>query len=339
MTDSNSQLFPELFLEAACSYQRTAALKAAIDLELFTSISRKGSTVLDISEKCRASERGIRILCDYLTVDGFLIKVNDFYYLTPSSAMFLNQEFPTYVGGELRFLNSQTLMGAFKHLAEAVRVGETVLPDDGVITECHPIWEEFALSMVPMMQRPANLIAKLLQFDTEGKIKVLDLAARHGIFGITLARHYPNVEVVAMDWPNVLSITTDNAIKMGVSNRFSTIPGNPFDEDFGVGYDLVILADYLHQFDILACEKLLKKVNAALVKDGRVVIIDFVVNEDRISPPAQAKLNLSLLASTPNGDIHTIWEFEKMLKNSNFHRTESNSLPPGLYQMILSYKS
>lgn len=329
---------PNLFFETANAYQRSAALKAAVDLGLFTAIGTEGASAQEAAGKCHAAERGVRILCDYLTVGGFLTKADGRYRLTPDTALFLDQNSRAYLGGALRFLHSPTIMGAFQHLTEAVRKGGTALPGAGTIENDHPVWVDFARAMMPLMMMPAQLMAARVPCDPSRKMKVLDIAAGHGIFGITLAQHYPNVEVVALDWPHVLEVATENAQKMGVADRHSTLPGSAFDVDFGTGYDLVLLTNFFHHFDMPTCEALMKKVHAALAEGGQAVTLDFVPNEDRISPPETATFSLVMLASTPSGDAYTFSEYQNMFQNAGFAKSDLHPLPPSPNQIIISYK-
>ena len=124
---------PSLIFETFSAYQRTAALKAAIELELFTAIGEGKQTVPELAHRCGTSERGMRILCDYLTVGGFLVKASQRYSLTPDSAVFLDRRSPGYLGGATEFLLSPPIMESFNDVAAIVRKGGTVLPDDGAI--------------------------------------------------------------------------------------------------------------------------------------------------------------------------------------------------------------
>ena len=338
MPEPQAHPSPNLFFETANAYQRSAALKAAVDLGLFTAIGKEGATAAEAAPKCQAAERGVRILCDYLTIGGFLTKNEDRYGLTPDSAMFLDQNSHAYIGGALHFLHAPTIMEGFEHLTEAVRKGGSALPGEGTVEEAHPVWEDFARAMMPLMMMPAQLMAQCVQCDPTRKIKVLDIAAGHGIFGITLAQHNPNVEVVALDWPHVLQVAAENAQKMGVSDRHSLLPGSAFDVEFGSGYDLILLTNFLHHFDTATCEVLLKKVYAALAEGGRAVTLDFILNEDRISPPETATFSLVMLASTPSGDAYTFSEYQTMFHNAGFTRSELHPLPPTPNHVILSYK-
>ena len=338
MSAEQTTLSPTLFFDTVNAYQRSSAIKAAIELEVFTAIAEGSRTAPALSERCRASERGMRILCDYLAILGFLTKETENYHLTPDSAMFLNQNSPAYVGQAIEFLLSPMLTEGFENLTEAVRQGGTVLPEEGTIAAEHPVWVEFARAMAPMMSMPAQLMAKLIEMDDQSKLKVLDIAAGHGMFGIAVAQHHPEAEIIAVDWPHVLEVATENARKAGVADRYGVIPGSAFEVDFGRHYDLVLLTNFLHHFDAQTCVKLLRKVHAALAEDGRVVTVEFVPNEDRVSPPPSAMFSLVMLGSTPKGDAYTFREFEEMFSDAGFSRSVIHQLPPTPQQMIISYK-
>lgn len=82
---------PELIFDTLNAYQRTAALKGAIQLDVFTAIGEGNATAKAIAARCQTSERGMRILCDYLVIIGFLTKQGSNYGLTADSAMFLDR--------------------------------------------------------------------------------------------------------------------------------------------------------------------------------------------------------------------------------------------------------
>src|SRR5882672_5266758 len=240
---------PALFFQTANSYQHTAALKAAVELEVFTAIGEGHQRAAKIAERCGTSERGMRILCDFLCIMGFLSKNDQQYSLTPDSAVFLNRHSPAYLGGALEFLLAPGLVDGFKNIADAVRKGGTVLPEEGTVAPENPVWVKFARAMAPMMAMPAQLLAKLVDEKADRKLKVLDIAAGHGLYGIAFARNNPLVEVTALDWGNVLEVATENAVAAGVGDRHTTIAGSAFDVDYGSGYDIVLLTNFLHHFD------------------------------------------------------------------------------------------
>ena len=262
---------PLLFFRTITAYQQTAAIKAAIELDLFTAVAHGQQKIAEIARHAAAPQRGIRILCDYLVLLGFMTKQDDRYALTADSATFLDKRSPAYAGSVIQFMLSPQITGGFDDLTAAVRGNGTFIKEQGTVAPEHPVWVRFAKAMAPMMAMPAELLATLVNGDSDRKMKVLDLAAGHGLFGIALAKQNPRAQIVALDWPQVLEIAEQNAWAAGLEDRYSTLPGSAFDVDFGAGYDVVLLTNFLHHFDAAGCETLLKKVHAALGEGGRAV--------------------------------------------------------------------
>jgi SAM-dependent methyltransferase len=319
---------PKLFFDTISAFQRTAAIKAAIELDVFTPIGGASATAAEIAQHCDTSERGARILADYLTILGFLSKSGARYALTPDSALFLDRKSLAYLGGTAQFRLAPQLTRAFDDLAGAVRKGGTAQSELGTIAPEHPVWIEFARSMAPLMAPAAQIVAELIPLDATRPRKVLDISASHGMWGIAFAKKNPRAEVVALDWAPVLEVTRENAQRAGVSDRFRTIAGSAFEVDFGSDYDLVLVPNFLHHFNVEDCVRFLKKVHAALRDDGRVAIVELVPNPDRVTPPEAAGFSLVMLATTPEGDAYTLAEFDQMLTRAGFKSSESHPLPP-----------
>lgn len=329
---------PQLFFQTINAYQRTEGLKAAIELEVFTAIGEGNNTVAEIAKRCNASEKGTRVLCDFLCIMGFLNKEANRYSLTQDSAIFLDKHSPAYLGGMTEFISTPELTDAFKDFAGIVRKGGTTSAEGGTVSAENPIWVKFARAMAPMMAMPAQMLAKMIDAKADAKLKVLDIAAGHGLYGIEFARNNPQAEVTALDWAPVLEVAKENAKQAGVADRYSTLAGSAFDVDYGTGYDLVLLTNFLHHFDIPTNETLLRKVYTALNEGGRVATVEFVPNDDRITPPDAAAFSVTMLGGTEGGDAYTFAEFEKMFANAGFARSEIQPLPASIEQVVISQK-
>ena len=220
--------------------------------------------------------------------------------------------------------------------------------------------------MAPMIFPAASEIADLVAGD--GAMRVLDIAAGHGLFGILIVEHFintygkahhyvlPNIEYVlwailfgiliaqqnskaritALDWPNVLAVATANAQKLGVADRHSLLPGSAFETEFGGPYDLVLVTNFFHHFDPPTCEKLMRKIRASLTSTGRCVTLDFVPNDDRVSPPMAAGFAMMMLGTTAAGDAYTFAEYKTMFLNAGYKSSELHSLNRAPQTVIIS---
>src|SRR5512146_1295601 len=292
---SQAPLTPGLVFEMLQAHQRTAALKAAVDLDLFRAVGDGPGDVASIARHAKASERGTRILCDFLVINGVLAKEDGHYKHTPLSATFLDPRSPACLASIAQFLGNAAFHETDQHLADIVRNGRTSLPGAGTVEPDNPVWVQFAQSMAPMMAPLAAQLGHVVLNGHNGPIKVLDIAAGHGLFGIEIAKQNPQAHVTGLDWAPVLRVALENASKAGVHERYDMLPGSAFEVDFGGPYDAVLLTNFLHHFDVPTCVGLLTKVRSALKPGGKAATLEFVPNEDRVSPPMPAAFSMTML--------------------------------------------
>jgi ubiquinone/menaquinone biosynthesis C-methylase UbiE len=330
---------PALLFDTITAYQKTAAIKAGIELDVFSALAEKPATADAIAAHCRASSRGIRILCDYLTLLGFLTKSGDRYALTQDSAIFLNRKSPAYAGGVLEFMLSDDLRGMFDQLTDSARAGGTAAESPvGTMAPDHPVWLSFARAMGSLMAPAAAGLAELIKLDRNHPTRVLDISASHGTWGFAFARKNPQAHLVALDWAPVLEITKKNAQTAGIASRFSTIAGSAFDVDLGHDYDVVLIPNFLHHFSPAECIRFLKRAHAALRPGGSVAIVEFVPNPDRVTPPMAAGFSLVMLATTADGDAYTFAEFADMLAQAGFNPPTQHTLPASMNVAVIATK-
>lgn len=315
--------------DAFTGFQRTAALRAAIELDLFTHVAAGATTLPELAARCGAAERGVRALANRLVVDRFLTRDGEHYGLAPDAAMFLDRASPAYLGSTVTFLTTPTIREAFANLTQAVRRGGTAMEADGTVAPDHPLWVEFARAMAPMAGMTAEIMVATALADL-GPIRgsVLDIAAGHGLFGITVARHHPEARIVALDWPAVLEVAMEHARAAGVADRVSRLPGSAFDVDLGAGHAVALITNFLHHFDPPTCEGFLRRVRASLAPGGRAVILEFVPDESRVAPPEAAAFALTMLATTPAGDAYTFDELRHMAVAAGFSCVTAHPLAP-----------
>jgi 2-polyprenyl-3-methyl-5-hydroxy-6-metoxy-1,4-benzoquinol methylase len=309
------------------SYQKTAALQAAIRLDIFTTIGDQSLSADDIAKQSDASPRGVRILCDFLCVIGLLQKESNIYFLSADAKRLLDRKSPYCLADIIDFYAAPEIVSRVMNDPSAyVRTGgaagmANVSPDN-------PVWVRFAQAMVPFASVTAKRTAAYIVRRAMNPRRILDVAAGHGLYGIEAAAAVQEAVVTAMDWASVLDVAKRNAASAGVADRYRTIIGNAFEIDWGENYDLILLPNILHHFDRPGCVQLLGRAKKSLNPDGSLFVIDMMPNPDRVSPPEQAAFAFIMLATTPQGDAYTCEDYEAMAKEAGLVLVESRALPP-----------
>jgi len=314
-------------LDAIMGYQRTAAMLAAIELDLFTMIGSGIAEPPALAAASGASQRGIRILCDALCVMSLLAKSEGRYSLSPEAATFLDATSPAAINDSIQFLAAPEIISMMaSNPAAYVRDGGA----EGLasVEADHPVWVRFARGMIPIARPTAKRVAALVGSRSPQPQQVLDVAAGHGLYGIEIARALPNAVVTAIDWPSVLELGKANAAAAGVQSRHRALVGDAFGLDWGGGFDLILMGNLLHIYGWDDCLRLLRKAHNALTGGGAVWVVEFSPNEDRVSPPIPAMFAFFMLGITPKGDAYTGREIEEMGRASGFRRVVSRPLPP-----------
>lgn len=321
--------------QAMNAFHISMALRGAVELDLFTHIAEGAESVAELAKRTNASEKGIRVLCDYLTVTGFLTKENGRYGLQPNTAFFLSKKSPAYMGSAIFFLTHPFQLSHFSDVAGAVRRGGAAPGNRNALVPENPMWVDFARNMAPISGMGARAVAEITA-QPGRPIKVLDISAGPGAYGIEVAKRNSQAEIYAQDWKNVLELSAEHARQAGVGERYHTIPGSAFEVDLGSGYDLVLVPNFLHHFDPATNVNLLKRVRTAMKPDGQLAVVDFVPNDDRVTPPPAAVFSFTMLANTEGGDAYTYAELEGMLREAGFRESRQHALPPSPQTLILT---
>jgi ubiquinone/menaquinone biosynthesis C-methylase UbiE len=320
--------------EAMQAYQKTAALTAAIKLDIVTLIGGGAATSDALAEKTGASSRGMRILCNFLTVLGLLTKQDGAYGVTEPAKRYLDRSSPAWIGGSIEFFAAPEMVRLVLDdpTSYVMRGGSEGLAH---LAPDHPIWLRYAKAATPIARVTAKRAAAQLAARLDSPKAVLDIAVGHGLYGIELARAFPEAVVTAVDWPSVLELASANARDAGVAERFRVVAGNAFEVDWGQDFDLVILANILHYLSPEDCVAILRKVKTSLSPRGQVCAIEFVPNEDRVSPPTQAMFAYLMLATSPGGDAHTLSDYDSIAKAAGFYGATARPLRPTPQTLVM----
>jgi 3-hydroxy-5-methyl-1-naphthoate 3-O-methyltransferase len=307
---------PERILQFAWGYVPPLVLEAAVQHHVFDVLDSGPKSLSQVAKETGASERGLGAVMNVLVGMDFLAKdTGGLYSLTPESSTFLVSTKPGFHGGLLRH-GSQQLIPKWLELNKIVETGK---PADSVNQEKtgSDFFEKFVNDIFPLSYPSALTLARHLVNHSE-PVKVLDLAAGSGVWGIAMAQASDKVRVTAVDWPEVIPTTRNTVSRFGVVDRFNFVTGDLAQADFGTGYDVATLGHILHSEGRERSRALLKKTFAALASGGHIVIAEFLVNAERTAPLHCLIFAANMLVNTDAGDTYSFEEVSEWLKEAGF---------------------
>ncbi|MGA2267546.1 MAG: methyltransferase [Bryobacteraceae bacterium] len=328
---------PEKIQQLAWGYAPPLIIEAALRHGVFDLLDGGSKTVEEVAARSGASARGLRAVMNALAGLQLLTKDGGGRYgLTADSAAFLVSGKPGFLGGVIRHTSTQ-LVPKWLALDEAVRTGK---PAASVNREKvgAQFFHEFVEDIFPMSYPSAQRLAEALEIaETKKPVRVLDLAAGSGVWGVALAQKSPRVTVTAVDWPGVLDITRKVAARSGVAKRFSFVAGDLATADFGCGHDIATLGHILHSEGEKRGRALLKKTFHALAPGGTIAIAEFLVDDERTGPPVGLIFAVNMLVNTDEGDTWSFGEIAGWLRVAGFEDPRTIEAP-GPSPLILANK-
>lgn len=328
---------PERIMQFAWGYVPPLVLEAAIRHRIFDLLDGGPKTVSEIQKETGASERGLSAIMNVLVGLEFLAKDKQGYFsLTPESATFLVSTKPSFQGGFLRH-GSEQLIPKWLHLNKIVKTGE---PAAAVNKEeaGGDFFQQFVNDIFPLSYPAAQALSRHYNAHAAAPaVRVLDLAAGSGVWGIAMAQGSEKVRVTAVDWPEVIPVTRKTVARFGLADRFSYVEGDLLQADFGSGHNLATLGHILHSEGRERSQALLKKTFQALAPGGTISIAEFLVNADRTGPLNALFFAVNMLVNTESGDTYSFEEISSWLKAAGF--TDARTLDaPGPSPLVLATK-
>src|SRR6266536_2098852 len=336
-TRGKKQVTPERLMELGFAYAPPLVISAGVSHKVFDSLEHGAKTSEQVAEETGASARALQILMNAL-VGLDLLKKNrqGKYSLTRESAAFLLNNKPGTHAGFFGTVAPQ-LISRWLRLSDIVRDGRPTVAVNQE-TEGTEFFSQLVENIIPMSYPAAQKLGDHLKIaKTKKEIRVLDLAAGSGIWGIALAQKSPHVRVSAVDWAGMIPTTKQITEKYSVRDRFNFVEGDLAEANFGTGYDVAILGHILHSEGEKRSRELLKKTFSALKSGGVIAIAEWLVNDQRTEPLHALMFAVQMLVNTEKGDTFSFNEIKRWLEEAGFKKVRKLEAP-GPSPLILATK-
>lgn len=319
---------PNTIREIAASFQKSRILLSGIELDIFSNIDESGTTNSQISNNLHLDEHACERLLNALVSLGILAKQNHLFFNTAESFTFLSKKSSDYLGG---LMHSNQLWNTWSNLTQVVKTGKSANP-----SEINARGEEWLFPFINAMHDRAKKLApeQVANIDLSGIKSLLDIGGGSGAYSMEFVSKKSGIEATVFDLPNVIPITKKFIAKEGFSDKIKTRTGDYTKDDLPKGFDLVFLSAIIHSNSLETNKDLIKKCFDSLNRNGRIVIQDWVMNNDRTQPASGAIFAINMLVGTEAGDCFTEQEVTEMLKLAGFKNISRIEFETGLSQMV-----
>lgn len=309
-------------------FQKSRILLTAVELGIFTQIESGNNTPEAIADSANIDRHGTWKILDTLCTIGYLRKEDGKYYNLELTKKYLVKDSPDYMSG---LMHSAGMWKSWSRLTDVVKNGRVVTGN--TVASRGADW---IVSFIEAMhfRGVKNAVESCAGLDLNNAGKMLDVGGGSGAFAMGFAKNYKGLQSVVFDLPEVVPVTEQYIKNAGFEERVSTLAGNYHTDDIGSGYDLVFMSAVVHSNSISENTALVKKCYDATNPGGMIIIEDFVVNEDRISPPRGAIFAINMLVSTETGDTYTEKEITKWITDAGYRFLMRRNLDHGTSQII-----
>jgi precorrin-6B methylase 2 len=305
-------------IELSRAFQKSRIFLTAYEMGVFTVLGDEEKSSKEISDAIHADHRGTDRLLNALCALKVLRKSGDKYKNSPAAAQFLVSGKSDYQAG---LMHTVHLWNSWDTLTDAVRNGGLVRQkpvegrDDG--------W--FVGFIAAMHGRAAKEAPELVsKLDLSGVSRILDVGGGSGAFSIAFVRAGESIRATVFDLPNVVSLTRGYIQKEGLGHRIDTVSGDYNKDGLPKGYDIAFLSAIIHSNSPKQNQALFTKISHSLNPGGKIVVSDFIMNDERTSPAFGAIFALNMLVNTPGGDTFTESEVTSWMKAAGMSFVERN---------------
>ena len=315
----------------ASGYRQGIILQTGIQLNVFHALSEKELTAIQIAKIIGTESRATELFLNALVSLGYLDKREGKYKNAPDAEKYLVLGRPHYIGDMLR--HDYHLIQRWINLPEVVRTGEPV-PRDGGGRSKEEL-RDFIMAMENLGRQSAEQVLEVL--DLSGTKKLLDVGGGPGTHAILYCRRYPGMKAVVFDLPDVVEIAEEEIRKSHMTGRVSTHAGDYLEDSLGTGFDAALISNIIHSLGEDEIVQLFSKAYSALLPNGKIIVKDFIIEEDMTSPRFSAIFAINMLIGTERGRCYTRNETERWLAQAGFGNLEYCAVTEQT-RLVIGYK-
>lgn len=312
----------------AYSYMNCRILLTALELDVFSILNNSQKTSEEITKILDSNLKATDRLLNALVAIGLLRKEENYFQNTKTTQKFLSKNSPEYFG---MFMHISNLWHSWGDLTNIVKTGEKPLTKNP-INQSNKWLEDFIDAMHHRAKNNAE--QTISQIDFSNVKNILDVGGGSGVYSMAMVKQGENINSTVFDLPEVIKISEKYISEANLNDKITTKAGDLRTDDFGGNYDLIFISAIIHMLSPDENQELINKCSACLNKGGQIVICDFIMEENRISPNFGAVFAINMLTGTENGDTYTESEIKTWLEKANFENIKRLNPLPNLGQII-----
>ncbi len=311
-------------LEMLYAYQGSAILMGSHELGIYDALAEGPLTAQEVASRLGSAARATELLLNACVAVGLLQRAGDEYQNSPLSDKFLVHDRPGYLGRVVA--KEQEFYGPWGKLAPAVRSDQAQLPPMSQrLREQPSTARNFLLALHDLALLNGSALPQYV--DLAGRRTLLDVGGGVGTYSILLAQQNPELEAVILDLPPVRKLAEQTVASYGLSDRIIFQAGDYNAPSLGEGYDVVLLANILHDNTEEACKELLRKCHHSLVEGGLIMVNEFYLEENGVSPPVSAIFSLLMMLENQGAAEYPTETIIEWLLQAGFAHPVAHRLP------------
>ena len=317
----------------ATAYWESAALMAAVELDVFTAIERGQNTIPALAKAVGMSDRHAERLLTALTAMTLLEREGEHFANAPDVQRFLVKDSERYAGPWILFTKPRWT--AFGELGERLRrktenrLGQYTEFTVEDARRYHAATYSIGMGAARLFSRSVNL---------SGRKLMLDLGGGSGAYSIVATRNFPGLKAIVLDLPPVVVVAREYIAANDASERVSAVAGDFTTSDFPRGVDVVVMASNLPQYEPALIRLVVAKSFAALAPGGEMHLIGETLHDDRKGPLSAALWGLNEAVQGSTGLAHTESEVKGYLQGAGFSEVVVHAFVPGVLSRVAGRK-